>query len=81
MPNEQTDEIARRYPKVVYWSDEDGVFIGRCPDLTLGGCHGSDPAAVFAEICQIAEEVVELMLADGRPLPEPGGVEAARVAA
>jgi len=27
---------------------------------------------VFSEICQVAEEVVEIMLADGRKLPTRG---------
>ena len=64
-------QIADRYAKIVEWSDEDGCYIGRVPALSYGGVHGSDRAAVFSEICQVAEEVVELMLADGRKLPNP----------
>ena len=63
--------IADRYAKIVEWSDEDSCYIGRVPALSYGGVHGSDRAAVFSEICQVAEEVVELMLADGRKLPNP----------
>jgi predicted RNase H-like HicB family nuclease len=63
--------IADRYAKIVEWSDEDGCYIGRVPALSYGGVHGSDRAAVFLEICQVAEEVVELMLVDGRKLPNP----------
>jgi predicted RNase H-like HicB family nuclease len=63
--------IADRYAKIVEWSDEDGCYIGRVPALSYGGVHGSDRAAVFSEICQVAEEIVELMLADGRKLPTP----------
>ena len=32
-------------------------------------CHGDDERAVFAELCDIVEEVVALYRADGRPLP------------
>jgi predicted RNase H-like HicB family nuclease len=60
-----------RYVKLVEWSDEDGCFIGSCPELFYGGCHGSDPRAVFDQLCQIVEETVETYLREGKPLPAP----------
>ncbi len=42
-----------RYTKIVEWSDTDQCFIGSCPDLFYGGCHGDDEKAVFAELCEI----------------------------
>ena len=36
-----------RYPKIVEWSDEDQCFVGSCPGLFNGGCHGSDEKRVF----------------------------------
>lgn len=65
-------EIADRYAKVVEWSEEDKCYVGRVPALSYGGVHGKDKAKVFAEICQVAEEIVELHLSDGRTLPKPG---------
>ena len=62
---------ANDYIKVVEWSDEDQCFIGRCPELTLGGVHGSDEAKVYAELCEVVEEWIELLHKDGVPLPEP----------
>ena len=62
---------ADEYVTLVEWSDEDQCFIGSCPELLYGGCHGSDPRAVFDELCQIIEETVELYRQDGRPLPKP----------
>jgi predicted HicB family RNase H-like nuclease len=58
-----------RYLKVVEWSEEDGCYVGRCPGLMLGGVHGKDEKAVYRELCEAAEEVVEIHLKDGRPLP------------
>lgn len=58
-----------RYVKVVEWSDEDGCYVGSCPGLFLGGCHGDDERDVFAELCVIAEETTDLYHADGKPLP------------
>jgi predicted RNase H-like HicB family nuclease len=58
-----------RYVKMVEWSDEDGCFVGRCPELLDGGCHGDDEVAVLQELCVIVDEVIELYRADGKPLP------------
>ncbi len=60
-----------KYVKLVEWSDNDGCFIGSCPELVYGGCHGQDPRAVFHELCQIVDETVELYKRDGKPLPTP----------
>ena len=60
-----------RYVKIVEWSDEDQCFIGSCPDLFYGGCHGDDEKQVFAELCDIVDETIELYQKDGKPLPVP----------
>jgi len=60
-----------RYTKIVEWSETDPCFIGSCPDLLYGGCHGDDEKGVFAELCDIVEEVIELYQQDGTPLPTP----------
>ena len=57
------------YLRWVEWSDEDGVYIGRCPDLFHGGCHGDDPVAVWAELCEIVEETVTMLENEGQPFP------------
>ena len=61
--------VAARYVKLVEWSDEDNCFVGSCPGLFYGGCHGDDEQAVFAELCQIVEETVKLYAVEKRPLP------------
>jgi len=58
-----------RYAKTVQWSNEDRCYIGRAPDLMYGGCHGDDEQAVFAELCEIVEEVIEALRHNGEPLP------------
>ena len=60
-----------KYVKLVEWSEQDGCFIGSCPELFYGGCHGDEPQAVFEELCQIVEETVELYKQDGKSLPAP----------
>jgi len=60
-----------RYAKIVEWSEEDHCYVGSAPGLLLGGCHGDDEQAVFAELCQVVEEVIALYHQDGKPLPPP----------
>ncbi len=60
---------ADRYVKLVEWSDRDGCFIGSCPELFYGGCHGTDAKVVFAELCDLVEEAIKLYHDDGKPLP------------
>lgn len=59
------------YVKIVEWSDEDQCYVGSCPGLLYGGCHGDDEKEVFAELCEIVEEVIELYKKDGKQLPPP----------
>lgn len=59
------------YAKIVEWSEEDHCFVGSAPGLLYAGCHGADEKAVFAELCQIVEEVIELYHQEGKPLPPP----------
>ncbi len=60
-----------RYLKIVEWSDEDQVYIGSCPELFIGGCHGNDEAKVYKELCKIVDDVINDYEKDGDPLPEP----------
>jgi predicted RNase H-like HicB family nuclease len=60
-----------RYAKIVEWSEEDQCYVGSSPGLIFGGCHGLDEKEVFAQLCDIVEEVIELYRQDGRPLPPP----------
>ncbi|MBW7895222.1 MAG: toxin-antitoxin system HicB family antitoxin [Opitutaceae bacterium] len=62
---------ARRYLKVVEWSDEDGVYIGSAPPIIGQCCHGATEAEVLRQLTVIVEEWVEIFLRDGKPLPEP----------
>jgi predicted RNase H-like HicB family nuclease len=57
------------YTLIVEWSDEDQCFIGRCPELFGGGVHGQDRRAVYEELCQAVDEVIEDAVKTGVPLP------------
>jgi predicted HicB family RNase H-like nuclease len=59
----------KRYLKLVEWSDEDDCFVGLCPGLFYGGCHGDDESAVYQELCDLVDEMLEDFEATGDPLP------------
>ena len=60
-----------RYVKIVEWSEDDQCYVGSCPGLFYGGCHGSNEKKVFEELCSIVNETIELYKTDGKPLPPP----------
>jgi predicted RNase H-like HicB family nuclease len=59
------------YVKIVEWSDEDQCYVGSCPGLFYGGCHGDNEQAVFADLCELVEETIELYHEEKKPLPPP----------
>jgi predicted RNase H-like HicB family nuclease len=62
---------ADKYVKLVEWSEQDACFIGSCPELFYGGCHGSDAKQVFSDLCQIVDETLVIYSQEGKPLPPP----------
>jgi hypothetical protein len=60
-----------RYAKIVEWSEEDNCYVGSCPGLIFGGCHGDNEKLVFEELCQIVDEAIVLYKRDQKPLPSP----------
>ena len=59
------------YLKFVRWHDEDGVYVGYCPDLFIGGvCHGKDERKVYAELyARVTEEIKDLRQQRTIPVP------------
>lgn len=60
-----------QYLKIVEWSEEDRCYVGRCPELMLGGVHGKNEQKVFAELCVAIDEWIAIANQDGDELP-PG---------
>ena len=45
------------YHKWVEWSEQDQIYIGKCPDL-ITGIHGDDPVKLYSELCEVVEDVI-----------------------
>ena len=61
---------ADRYHKWVEWSEADGAYLGKCPDL-ITGIHGDDPISLYRELCETINEVIDHFDEAGRTLPDP----------
>jgi predicted HicB family RNase H-like nuclease len=65
-----------RYLKIVEWSEKDQCYVGTCPGLFYGGCHGDNEAQVYKELCEIVEENIALYKENGKSFPpETAGKE------
>jgi len=63
-------KTADRYLKIVEWSEEDQCYIGRCPNLMMGGVHGDNEVEVYKELSQAVEEWIQIHQDDSTPLPD-----------
>lgn len=59
---------AEKYHKWVEWSEEDKVYLGKCPDL-ITGIHGNDARQVFNDLLQTIDEVILALNEGNLPLP------------
>jgi predicted RNase H-like HicB family nuclease len=62
-----------KYEIIIYWSQEDGVFVSEVPELPGCAAHGSSQEEALAN----AQEAIQLWLETARefgdPIPEPKG--------
>ena len=61
-----------QYLKFALWSEEDGLYVGYCPDLFPWGgvCHGASEEVAYRELTDLVREEVEELRRGGKPLPE-----------
>ena len=57
-----------QYHKWVEWSEEDSVYLGKCPDL-ITGVHGDDPKQLYLDLLQVVDDVIAEFRRQRRPLP------------
>lgn len=69
---------AEAYNLIVEWSSEDECYLGTCPELFEGGCHGDNKDEVHKELKVIIEDVLADFKAEGKEPPQPSA-RAARI--
>jgi predicted RNase H-like HicB family nuclease len=59
-----------KYPIVLFWSVDDGVWIAEAPDLQHCSAHGATPEEAVRELTVAMELWIEAVTEAGEPLPE-----------
>jgi predicted RNase H-like HicB family nuclease len=62
----------RRYPKQVFWSEEDEGFIAIAPDLSGCSAFGGTESDALSELDQAIEVWIAAAKQAGNPIPAPG---------
>ena len=62
-----------KYEVIIYWSQEDEVFIAEVPELSGCMAHGRTQAAALESVNQAIELWVDTAKEFGDPIPEPKG--------
>ncbi len=64
---------ARRYPLVIRWSEEDGLFLVSLPDFGGVTGHGRTAAEAAERGVEMAAEWIDSYRRLGREIPAPSG--------
>ncbi len=62
-----------KYEIIIYWSDEDGVFVAEVPELPGCLAHGNSQEEARQNINQAAELWLKTASEFGDAIPEPKG--------
>ncbi|MCP4217725.1 MAG: type II toxin-antitoxin system HicB family antitoxin [bacterium] len=64
-----------KYTYKIEWSEEDGVFLGRCLEFPGLTAHGDTTEAALKEIKGVVGESVKWMKEEDKTVPEPLGLK------
>ncbi|HEY7771321.1 type II toxin-antitoxin system HicB family antitoxin [Longimicrobium sp.] len=62
-----------RYEVIIYWSDEDQVYIAEVPELPGCAADGATYAEAISSVEVVIREWIETAHELGRPVPQPKG--------
>jgi predicted RNase H-like HicB family nuclease len=62
-----------KYEIIIYWSDEDRVFVAEIPELPGCMAHGDTHEAALANAKEAIQLWIETAEEFGDPVPEPKG--------
>ncbi|OGJ86893.1 MAG: hypothetical protein A2268_09205 [Candidatus Raymondbacteria bacterium RifOxyA12_full_50_37] len=62
-----------KYEVIIYWSNEDDVFIAEVPELPGCAADGKTSAESLKNVQLVIEEWIETAQKLGRTIPEPRG--------
>lgn len=62
-----------KYEIIIFWSDEDSVFVAEVPELPGCMADGGTYQEALANAQQIIQEWIDTAEELGRPMPQPKG--------
>jgi predicted RNase H-like HicB family nuclease len=62
-----------KYEIIIYWSNEDEVFVAEVPELPGCMAHGNTVEAALAHAHEAIQLWIDTARELGRPIPEPKG--------
>lgn len=62
-----------KYETIIYWSDEDQIFVAEIPELPGCMAHGTTPEAALAQAQEAMQLWIDTAREFGDPVPEPKG--------
>lgn len=65
--------VTYKYAILLYWSDEDGVFVGEAPELPGCMAHGDTQEDTLCNLKNAMALWIDTAHEFGRPAPAPGG--------
>ena len=69
-PKEPKINVSDQYHRWIEWSEEDPIYIGKCPDL-ITGIHGDNPTQLYGELCEVVEDVIQYFVREDLELLPP----------
>ena len=65
--------MVNRYEVILYWSNEDQVFIAEVPELPGCMAHGDTQESALANVKEAIQLWIDTAREFGDPVPEPKG--------
>lgn len=62
-----------KYEIIIYWSNEDGAFVGEVPELPGCMAHGETQESALKAVGEAVELWLDTAREFGDPIPEPKG--------
>lgn len=62
-----------KYETIIYWSDEDGVYLAEVPELPGCVAHGDSYEAALGQAQEAIQLWIDTAAEFGDPIPEPKG--------
>jgi predicted RNase H-like HicB family nuclease len=63
----------QRYEIIIYWSDEDQVFVAEAPELPGCMAHGTTEESALQNVKEAMQLWIDTAQDYGDPIPEPKG--------